>query len=162
MRCSRLILASTLVFLPACASKVQTVAQPIVTPQMRLASADAHMRAGCLDCLENAYREYVALRSDSMVGEAAKQGALRAAEHAARRRRLHVIVGEEVSSRDGHIIGLFLEHRVKPGMSAAASVHAIHEQGGLAIAAHPFWRTRVPAMPRRRAANSSESGGRSD
>src|ERR1700675_773546 len=79
MRCSRLILASTLVFLPACASKVQTVAQPIVTPQMRLASADAHMRAGCLDCLENAYREYVALRSDSMVGEAAKQGALRAA-----------------------------------------------------------------------------------
>jgi predicted metal-dependent phosphoesterase TrpH len=46
-----------------------------------------------------------------------------------------------VSSHDGHIIGLFLERRVKPGMSAAATVHAIHEQGGLAIAAHPFWRT---------------------
>jgi predicted metal-dependent phosphoesterase TrpH len=69
------------------------------------------------------------------------EGALRAAEHAAKRRRLHVIVGEEVSSRDGHIIGLFLERRVKPGMSAAATVHAIHDQGGLAIAAHPFWRT---------------------
>jgi predicted metal-dependent phosphoesterase TrpH len=27
-------------------------------------------------------------------------------------------------------------------MSAAATVHAIHEQGGLAVAAHPFWRTQ--------------------
>jgi len=69
------------------------------------------------------------------------EGALRAAEHGARRRRLHVIVGEEVSSRDGHIIGLFLERPVKPGMSAAATVHSIHDQGGLAVAAHPFWRT---------------------
>jgi predicted metal-dependent phosphoesterase TrpH len=70
------------------------------------------------------------------------EGALRAAEHAARRSRLQVIIGEEVSSRDGHIIGLFLEHRVRPGLSAAATVHSIHEQGGIAIAAHPFWRTQ--------------------
>src|SRR5579859_8007090 len=69
------------------------------------------------------------------------EGALRAAEHAARRSRLHVIVGEEVSSRDGHIVALFLERRIRPGMSAAATVHAIHDQGGLAIAVHPFWRT---------------------
>lgn len=70
------------------------------------------------------------------------EGALRAAEHAARRSRLHVVIGEEVSSRDGHIIGLFLERRVKPGLSAAATIHAIHDQGGLAVAAHPFWRTQ--------------------
>ena len=70
------------------------------------------------------------------------EGALRAAEHAARRSKLRVIIGEEVSSRDGHIIGLFLEKRVPPGMSAAATIHAIHEQDGIAIAAHPFWRTQ--------------------
>ena len=79
------------------------------------------------------------------------EGALRAAEHAARRARVHVIVGEEVSSRDGHIVGLFLEKRVRPRMSAAATVDAIHEQGGLAIAVHPFWRTekqrRNPRSP---------------
>jgi predicted metal-dependent phosphoesterase TrpH len=69
------------------------------------------------------------------------EGALRAREHAAKRARLHVIVGEEVSSRDGHIVALFLERRIRPGMSAAATVHAIHDQGGLAIAVHPFWRT---------------------
>jgi predicted metal-dependent phosphoesterase TrpH len=70
------------------------------------------------------------------------EGALRAAEYAGRRSKLHVIVGEEVSSRDGHIIGLFLEQRVKPGLSAAATIHAIHDQGGIAVAAHPFWRTQ--------------------
>jgi predicted metal-dependent phosphoesterase TrpH len=70
------------------------------------------------------------------------EGALRAREHAAKRARFHVIVGEEVSSRDGHIVALFLERRVRPGMSAAATVQAIHDQGGLAIAAHPFWRTQ--------------------
>src|SRR6058998_1950987 len=69
------------------------------------------------------------------------EGALRAAEYAAVKRGLEVVIGEEVSSRDGHIVGLFLERRVKPGMSAAATVHAIHDQGGLAIAVHPFWRT---------------------
>ena len=70
------------------------------------------------------------------------EGAQRAAEYAARRSRLHVVIGEEVSSRDGHIIGLFLEKRVKPGLSASATIHAIHDQGGLAVAAHPFWRTQ--------------------
>jgi predicted metal-dependent phosphoesterase TrpH len=29
-------------------------------------------------------------------------------------------------------------------MSAAATVHAIHDQGGLAVAVHPFWRTQRP------------------
>jgi predicted metal-dependent phosphoesterase TrpH len=70
------------------------------------------------------------------------EGALRAKEHAAKRVRFHVIIGEEVSSRDGHIVALFLERRVRPGMSAAATVDAIHDQGGLAIAVHPFWRTQ--------------------
>lgn len=69
------------------------------------------------------------------------EGAFEAAELAAALTRPHVIVGEEVSSRDGHILGLFLEQRVRPGMTAAATIDAIHAQGGLAVAAHPFWRT---------------------
>jgi predicted metal-dependent phosphoesterase TrpH len=77
------------------------------------------------------------------------EGALRAADHAAGRKGLEVVIGEEVSSRDGHIVGLFLERRIRPGMSAAATVHAIHDQGGLAVAVHPFWRTqrRVRGRP---------------
>ncbi|HZQ48847.1 MAG TPA: CehA/McbA family metallohydrolase [Candidatus Dormibacteraeota bacterium] len=71
------------------------------------------------------------------------EGALRGADRAARlSSKLSVVIGEEVTSRDGHILALFIEKRVRPGMSAAATVHAIHEQGGLAVAAHPFWRTQ--------------------
>ena len=70
------------------------------------------------------------------------EGALRAAEYANVKRGIEVVIGEEVSSRDGHIVGLFLERRVRPGMSAAATVHAIHDQGGLTVAVHPFWRTQ--------------------
>ncbi len=73
------------------------------------------------------------------------EGALRAADHAARRSKLHVVIGEEISSRNGHIVGLFIERRIRPGMSAAATVHAIHDQGGIAVAVHPFWRTQRPA-----------------
>jgi len=70
------------------------------------------------------------------------EGALRAADHAAGRSKLQVVIGEEVSSRDGHIVALFIERRIRPGMSAAATVHAIHDQGGLAVAVHPFLRTQ--------------------
>lgn len=77
------------------------------------------------------------------------EGALRAVDLAAARPDAPgVIVGEEVSSRHGHILGLFLEKRIPPGMTAAATVAAIHDQGGLAIAAHPFWRTDRPGRER--------------
>jgi predicted metal-dependent phosphoesterase TrpH len=51
---------------------------------------------------------------------------------------LEVIVGEEITSRDGHVLGLFLSEAVPPGLSAAETVAAVHAQGGLAVAAHPF------------------------
>jgi predicted metal-dependent phosphoesterase TrpH len=60
---------------------------------------------------------------------------------------VEVIVGEEVSSCDGHILGLWLTERVPPGLTARATVAAIQAQGGLAIAAHPFFRARRPARP---------------
>jgi predicted metal-dependent phosphoesterase TrpH len=69
------------------------------------------------------------------------EGALIAGELALESRSYpDVIVGEEVSSVDGHILGLFLHTRVPPGLSAEETVAAIHEQGGIAIAAHPYWR----------------------
>lgn len=51
-----------------------------------------------------------------------------------------VIIGEEVSSRDGHIIGLFLKRAIEPGLSAEETVSQIKRQGALAIAPHPFSR----------------------
>lgn len=51
-----------------------------------------------------------------------------------------VIVGEEISTRDGHLIGLFLRSTIRPGMSARVTADAIHDQGGLVLAPHPFVR----------------------
>ena len=51
---------------------------------------------------------------------------------------VEVIVGEEVSSRSGHVVALFIEQRIRPWQSLRATVAQIHEQGGLAIIAHPL------------------------
>ncbi|MDQ3406660.1 MAG: PHP domain-containing protein [Chloroflexota bacterium] len=53
-------------------------------------------------------------------------------------RRVRVIVGEEITTRGGHLIGLFLTQRIKPWGSLKASVARVHEQGGIAIVAHPL------------------------
>jgi predicted metal-dependent phosphoesterase TrpH len=54
-----------------------------------------------------------------------------------------VIVGEEVRTTGGDLLGLFLERRVAPGMSAHETAAAIHEQGGLVGLPHPFDRFRA-------------------
>jgi hypothetical protein len=55
---------------------------------------------------------------------------------------LTVIVGEEVKTRDGDLICVFLERAVAPGQSAADTIAAVREQGGLVGLPHPFDRTR--------------------
>jgi predicted metal-dependent phosphoesterase TrpH len=67
------------------------------------------------------------------------EGALQAAALVADGRYpVEVVVGQEVESADGHIIGLWTPDLVRPGLPAAETVKAIHAQNGLAIAAHPF------------------------
>jgi predicted metal-dependent phosphoesterase TrpH len=51
---------------------------------------------------------------------------------------LHVIVGEEVTTRNGHLVGLFLSRRIRPWGRMRDAIADIHEQGGLAIVAHPM------------------------
>jgi hypothetical protein len=55
-----------------------------------------------------------------------------------REMRAEVIVGEEVSTLGGHLLALFIEERVKPLRSMRTTIAEIHEQGGLAIPAHPL------------------------
>lgn len=54
--------------------------------------------------------------------------------------RFDFIVGEEVTTKEGHLLGLFIEKRVPPGLSMERSIDLIHEQGGLAVIAHPLHR----------------------
>ncbi len=66
-------------------------------------------------------------------------GALRARDMMAKRDyRFELVIGEEVSTREGHMLALFIEKRIPPGLSIERSIDLVHEQGGLAIVAHPF------------------------
>ncbi len=63
---------------------------------------------------------------------------------------LEAIPAMEVSSRHGHILALFVEHPVPPGLSAGETIARIHEQGGIAIAAHavePFSASLLAVRP---------------
>jgi hypothetical protein len=53
-------------------------------------------------------------------------------------RELTLIPGIEISSRAGHIIGLWVDKVIPRGLSAEETIAAIHEQGGLALAPHPY------------------------
>ncbi|MGC8645191.1 MAG: PHP domain-containing protein [Thermoplasmata archaeon] len=50
------------------------------------------------------------------------------------------ISGEEISSIDGHVLGLFIQGEVRKGKSQEETVEAIHDLNGIAICAHPFRR----------------------
>ncbi len=49
---------------------------------------------------------------------------------------LPVIVGEEIKTSEGEIIGLFLKEWIAPGETPAETVRAIHAQGGLVYVPH--------------------------
>jgi predicted metal-dependent phosphoesterase TrpH len=79
------------------------------------------------------------------------RGALAARDYACRQPYLgvDVIVGEEISTLNGHLLGLYLEERVPPGLTALRTIELIRSQGGLAVAAHPFHPVRGRARGHR-------------
>ena len=100
-----------------------------------LASDGTSSVAEILDAVERAGRLDVIAITDHERIDAAL-----AARSMARDRgsRLEVIVGEEVTTLGGHLLGLFLERPVRPLRSLRWTIAAVHDQGGLAIPAHPL------------------------
>lgn len=77
--------------------------------------------------------DYIAITDHDTI-----EGALRLRS----RGKIDVIVGEEISSRFGDIIGLFLEEKIEPDLSPEETIHRVHAQGGLVYIPHPFDRNR--------------------
>jgi predicted metal-dependent phosphoesterase TrpH len=110
-----------------------------------MAKADLHLHTDFSDGL-HAPRQVVKAASKAglqiiaVTDHDTMEGALRAKEYSLRRPDLgvQVILGEEVSTLNGHVIGLFLEKFVPARLSAKRTVELIHQQGGLAVLAHPF------------------------
>ncbi len=66
---------------------------------------------------------------------------------------VEVVRGEEVTCvfpPGTHIVALFIDRPIRMHMSAEDTVDAIHDQGGLAIVAHPFMPTYFASMSQRR------------
>jgi predicted metal-dependent phosphoesterase TrpH len=66
-------------------------------------------------------------------------GSLRARDLWARSSyRFDFIVGEEISTNEGHLLALFIEKHIPSRLRIERSIDLIHEQGGLAIIVHPL------------------------
>jgi predicted metal-dependent phosphoesterase TrpH len=76
-------------------------------------------------------------------------GALRAAEiHAAGGYSFDLVVGEEITTRRGHVLALFIAERIPALRPLAETVERIHDQGGIAVAVHPM-APLTPSLGRR-------------
>lgn len=53
---------------------------------------------------------------------------------------LDVVVGAEISTARGHLLGLYLQDDIPSRKSPEWTIKEIHRQGGLAIAAHPLFK----------------------
>ena len=105
--------------------------------------ADLHIHSDHSDGLASVpeIMDYVHEKTDLSVIAITDHNTLEGARFAKSLESLYdfeVIVGEEVSSSAGHIIGLFLSEEIHPGMSASDTIAAIREQGGVAVIPHPF------------------------
>jgi predicted metal-dependent phosphoesterase TrpH len=113
-----------------------------------LSKADIHIHTSYSDGLMTpaAVVEYAATETDLKVIAISDHDTIEGAVAAQRYRQrykadfghLDIIAASEITSRDGDIVGLFLRHDVPARMSAAETVEAIHAQGGLAVAVHPY------------------------
>ncbi|TAJ98909.1 MAG: phosphotransferase [Chloroflexota bacterium] len=111
----------------------------------RLGRADLHIHtlasdgtAGVLDILDhveaNLELDVIAIADHERIDAAVAARAIALD----RGLRFEVVVGEEITTLGGHLLGLWLETRVRPFRSLRSTIAAIHDQGGLAIPAHPL------------------------
>lgn len=111
----------------------------------RLGRADLHIHtlasdgtAGVVDILEHVERntvlDVIAITDHERI-DAALAGRAIARD---RGLRFEVVVGEEVTTLGGHLLALWLEAPVKPFRSMRTTIAEIHDQGGIAIPAHPL------------------------
>ena len=108
-------------------------------------TADLHIHTAASDGLPSveallAYvEEHTSLDVIAITDHDGVAGALAARELAARRGyRFEVVVGTEVTTREGHLLALFVERPLRRHQSLEETVEAIHRQGGLCVVPHPL------------------------
>src|SRR2546430_6404874 len=107
------------------------------TPMVSRGRADLHMHTTASDGWPSPqelvdYARATRLNVIAVTDHDTIEGALRAADHAAGlSSRLQVVIGEEVSSRDGHIVGMFVERRIRPETRSEEHTSELQSQSNL-------------------------------
>ena len=63
---------------------------------------------------------------------------IKEAKKLAKKLNFIIIPGEEVSTKEGHVLALGIKKAIRKGLSAEKTIEKIHKQNGIAIAAHPY------------------------
>lgn len=116
----------------------------------RLGKADCHIHSLYSDGDEEIadILNYVQDRTDldviAITDHDTIKGALKARELMKEKSyRFQLIIGEEITTQEGHIVGLFLKEAIPANLTVRETLARIRVQKGLAIAAHPFYHSRM-------------------
>ena len=63
-----------------------------------------------------------------------------------KKNKLHVIIGEEIMTSDGEVIGLYLKDEIPSGLSCEETMDRIQEQGGIVYVPHPYDEKRAKTV----------------
>lgn len=118
--------------------------------------ADIHIHSNLSDGAASVREilEYVRTHTDLNVFAIADHDTLHGsliARDIAHEYALEAIPAMEVSSKHGHILALWVEYPIPPNLPADETIARVHEQGGIAIAAHavePFSASILAVRPR--------------
>lgn len=115
-----------------------------------LSKADLHIHSNYSDGAPSIEEiiDYVESQTDLMVIAITDHDTVDGAKYAAelmkkKKYRFDLIIGEEVSTTEGHILALFINDTIPPKLSAKETIKEIHKQNGFAIPAHPFYYSRL-------------------
>ncbi len=116
---------------------------------IRVGKADIHIHSNCSDGKPSVEEilDYVQYQTDldviSITDHDTIEGSVRAKKIAKKMNyRFEVIIGEEISCKEGHLLGLFMNKTIPAGLSLQEAIIALKSQKALSISPHPFYRTK--------------------
>ena len=84
------------------------------------------------------YSKKIGLDAIAIADHNSIKGSIRALEYVRNDSDLVIIPSMEISTRKGHIVALGVTDEIIAGLSPEETIDRIHDQSGIAVAAHPF------------------------
>jgi len=120
------------------------------SPRSRLGRADLHIHSSYSDAQPTIEEilDYVENETDldiiAITDHDTIDGALFAKQIMKKKKyRFELIIGEEISTKEGHLLGLFLDKAIPAKIDLHDAILEIKKQNGLAIVPHAFQLTRM-------------------